>query len=150
MKKVEYIKRYGEKAYEKRLEAHRQWWAANHDSQLERVKQWSAANPEKVKARNREASCKGGKRYEQRKQYRMTEIQHKKDTIRRKHSRRWSPYKQIIASNSEVHHEWLPETANYTGVALVEKNAHRHGFIDVIQIMEGEITLLTEAGVRNG
>ena len=35
-------------------------------------------------------------------------------------------------------------TARYMGIALVEKNAHRHGIVNVIEILEGQLTLLTE------
>ena len=38
----------------------------------------------------------------------------------------------------------VPKTARYMGVALVERNLHRHGIIRVIEILEGQITLLTE------
>ena len=32
---------------------------------------------------------------------------------------------------------------------VVEKDQHIHGFIDVIQILEGEITLFTEEEIKN-
>ena len=63
--------------------------------------------------------------------------------IRSKHSRRWRKFKTLIAPGSELHHEWIPETAEYRGVALVEADQHRRGIIDVIQILEGEITLFS-------
>ena len=72
----------------------------------------------------------------------------KKDLIRGRHRRYYTPYKQIIAPESQLHHEWIPMTAEYRGVALVEANQHLHGYIDVIQILEGEIMLLTEAEIR--
>lgn len=41
-------------------------------------------------------------------------------------------------------------TAKYTDVALVESNPHQYGYIDVIQILEGKITLLTEKEILKG
>ena len=78
----------------------------------------------------------------------MSGIPHAKNLIRKKHLKKWAPYKKIIAPASQLHHEWIPETADYRGMALVEKDQHLHGFIDVIQVLEGEITLLTESEIR--
>ena len=78
----------------------------------------------------------------------MRGIPHEKELIRQKHSRKWTLYKKIIAPESQQHHQWLPGTADYIGVALVEKDQHMHGYIDVIQILEGEITLFTEEEIR--
>ena len=137
MKEEEFIRRYGKEAYEKMRQQSR-----------ERMKLWAAANPDEVRRNSQEQCRSGGKYYEKGRQYKMTGIQHEKDLIRQKHLRIWTPFKQIIAPDSVLHHEWLPETANYRGAALVEKKQHQYGYIDVIQILEGEITLLTEAEIR--
>ena len=50
-------------------------------------------------------------------------------------------YKNLINSGLVIHHEWIPKTAEYRGVALVGADQHRHGIIDVFQVLEGEITL---------
>ena len=42
----------------------------------------------------------------------------------------------------------IPGTADYRGAALVEPIQHQYGIIDPIVILEGEITLLTEAEIR--
>lgn len=134
MKKEEYIKRYGKEAYEK---MHQQ------------SQDWKKKNPEKAKAESREASHKGGKYYEQHRRHQMEGITHEKELVRGKHVKHYHPYKKIIAPDSELHHSWKNDgTAGYIGVALVEKDQHRHGYIDVIQILEGEITLFTEAEIR--
>ena len=132
MKKEERINRYGEAAYENQKVLSRQ--RAERDSE----------------ARNRETSRKGGKYYEKKLEYNRTGIQGRRKVVRVTHGHLYRPYKQIIAPDSQIHHEWIPETANYRGVALVEKDQHMHGFIDVIQILEGEITLLTEDEVKTG
>ena len=133
MKKVEYIEKHGIEAYEK-IKARSEKWRRDH--------------PEEAEEQQHEICRKGGKYYERRLKYRLTGIPHEKDLVRGKHRRIWTPYKQIIAPESQIHHEWLPETANYRGVALVEKEQHRYGIIDVIQILEGKITLLTEEEIR--
>ena len=135
MKKEEFIRAYGKEAWEK---------------MLQQTQEWNRNHPEKVKARDNERSRKGGKYYEQTRKHQSEGIPHARHLVRKKHGNRYRPYKNIIAPESQIHHEWLPETANYRGVALVEKDQHRHGFIDVIQILDGEITLLTEEAIWRG
>lgn len=76
--------------------------------------------------------------------------QGERNKIRMKHANQYRPFKQIIAPDSQIHHEWIPETAEFRGVALVEKDQHMHGFIDVIKILEGKITLLSEKEIKGG
>lgn len=159
MKKEEYIKKYGEKVYLKYRKQTEDWKTANHMRAQEnkrkwaaanvkklsaKVREWRTANPEKALSNDHEACRKEGRRYEHYLKYNSTGLRGKRNNIRRKHRQRWGLFKQIIAPNSQIHHEWIPETADYRGVALVETDPHLYGFIDVIQILEGEITLLTE------
>ena len=133
MKKVEHIEKYGIEAYEKKRQKGREW---------------KEENPEKVKASNQEVHRKGGKYYQHTIGHMMSGLPHERKKVRGRHQNLFRPYKQIIAPESQIHHEWMAETANYRGVALVEKKQHQYGFIDVIQILEGKITLLTEAEIR--
>ena len=138
MRKEEIIERYGEEEYGKILE-HNRTWQAN--------------NPDKIKAYNAELHpeiCrKGGEYYEKNLEYNRTGLRGERNSIRQKHAKLYHPYKRIIAPESQLHHEWIPDTANYRGMALVEADQHMQGYIDVIQILEGKITLLTEEEVRN-
>lgn len=139
MKKEEYIRKYGEAAYEK---------------QQEQTRDWQSLNPMRLQAagqrQNLKRNYKDGEDYEKAIVYQMNGLPHEKRLIRLVHAQRWRQFKQIIAPESQLHHEWIPETADYRGLALVEKDRHMHGFINVIQILEGEITLLTEAEIREG
>lgn len=150
MDKEEYIKKYGEEAYAKTLQQARDRYAEHREERKASAKGWSTSNPERVKANRNEWSCKGGKYYERQQEYDRTGLRCKRKRIRMKHGRFYRPYKQIIAPNSQLHHEWIPNTSEYTGMALVEKDQHMHGFVDVIQILEGKITLLTEEEIRMG
>ena len=147
MKKEEYIKRYGEAAYKKLLQQSRDWQAGHRKERNVSWREWCKANPEKVKANNRktnrETGHKGGKYYKKRLIYNRTGLQAKRRYIRHKHYILYHTIKQATP-NSQIHHEWLPGTAKYRGVALVETVAHRHGIIKVIKVLEGEITLFTE------
>lgn len=130
-------------------------WCAEHlkehrEDMKVRQRKWREANPDKVVAKNQEIYRKGGKYYEYMLKYLTTGISGKRHSIRAKHGYMYRLFKQIIAPNSAIHHEWIPGTAEYKGVALVEAEAHRHGIIDVIQILEGKITLLTEAEIVKG
>ena len=150
MSKEEFIERRGEAAWEKRLQQRRDWYGAHSKREIHKVKIWQVANHEKVKANSREASRKGGKRYEYMLKYLTTGTPGERARIRTKHGKLWSVFKQIIAPDSQIHHEWIHGTAKYTGVALVESKPHRYGIIDVIKILDGKITLLTEKEVGRG
>ena len=152
--KEEFIRRYGIKAWGRAIQQAREWQRDHPKEVRKRCQKWYRAHPEQVKARNqkvgRELSRKGGKYYEAKVLYQSTGLQGERGKIRRKHAGHYRPYKRIIAPETQIHHEWLPETADYRGVALVEKDQHQHGFVDVIQILEGEITLFTEEDIRRG
>ena len=150
MNKAEYIKKYGEGAYSKILQRSRDFHTQYHEESLKQKRDWRAANPEKAKVVNREISRKGGKYYESALKYRTMGIPGEKNAIRCKHRAQYTPYKKIIDPEglTQIHHEWLLDTADYRGIALVEVNQHMHGYIDVIQILEGEITVLTEKEIR--
>ena len=165
MKKEEFIKRRGKAAYEKwqqqtrdwdskhrkeKRENSRKWYRTHPEEARERKRLWRLNHPDKVREANHENGRKGGKYYERMRKYESTGLPHERKLIRRRHAHRYHPLKRIIAPDSQLHHQWLPNSANYTGVALVEADQHLHGFVDVIRILEGDITLLTEEEVRNG
>ena len=144
MKKEEYIEKYGKESYEKMQEQSRNWQAYRREEVRAAHKEWRENNPEEVILHGREGCRKGGKYYDKNREYNTTGISGERYRIRIKHAVFYRPYKKIIAPESQIHHQWVPRTADYTGVALVEADQHRYGYIDVIQILEGEITLLTE------
>jgi hypothetical protein len=163
MKKEEYIKRYCEAAYPKKLEqrrawgeAHpekvreqtRAWYEAHPGKRREQHRAWEESHPEEVLAGHREQCRKGGKRYDKHLIYQHTGLRGARNKIRRNHARQYQQFKKIIAPDSQVHHQWIPETSEYTGVALVEADRHMHGFVDVIKVLKGEITLFTEKEIR--
>ena len=150
MKKEEYIRRYGIKAYAKMQQQKREWEKKHPEKGREKSRLWKQKNPEKVIATSQDRGRKGGKYYEHTMKYMMSGLPHERNLVRMHHRYLYRPYKQVIAPDSQIHHQWVPGTANYTGVALVEKDQHMHGFIDVIQILEGEITLLSEEDIRKG
>ena len=129
MKKEEFIKKYGEAAYSRKLACGRSW---------------ADSHPEQRQANSQESSRKSGRNYEKKVRYDYTGLQGERNCVRRGHRKRWQLYKQIIAPDSQLHHEWVPRTAEYNGLALVEKDQHQHGAIDVIEILDGEITVFTE------
>ena len=159
MKRNEIIKRYGEEEYARRLESSRTWTTANRDKKRatanryreehpEQGREWRETHREEVKSPNDEINRKGGKYYARKIKYQQTGIPGDRHRIRMKHGNKYHPYKAIIAPDSQIHHEWVPGTAEYRGVALVEAEQHMHGFVDVIKILEGKITLLTEEQKR--
>ena len=150
MNKEERIKRYGEAAYEKKLQQSSDWKLQHRKEVNATSKAGAAANPEKIFTHNQEIGCKGGKYYEKKLVYQTTGIPGEKGIIRAKHGREYHPLKQIISPESQIHHEWIPGTSEYTGVALVETQPHRYGIIDVIKILEGKITLFTEKEIAKG
>lgn len=135
MNKEEIIKRYGEGVYEWRLGSKRRW---------------REANPEKAAEEMHSQCRKGGSGYEQKRKYMSIGIQGERNLIRRTHRKGWHRYKNIIAPNSQLHHQWRPGTSEYDGVALVEKEQHIRGIIDVIRILEGKINVFTEKELQGG
>ena len=148
MKKDKFIERYGRAAWERHLEQNRQWKEANPEKMAEYKRRWAEANPGQVKEHAHNQSRKGGSGYEKALKYGHTGLQGERHKIRNKHGHMWRQYKNIVAPDSQIHHSWHPGTSRYTGVALVEADQHRHGIIDVIQILEGKITLFTEKELR--
>lgn len=147
MKKEEIIKRYGEAAYKTYLQQASDWCKAHSKEHNAHSKKWCEANPDKVKAHNQEINRKGGKYYEKKLIYSRTGLQGERHKIRRKHAWMYHIIKEATP-NSVFHHEWIPGTAKYRGVALVEKEAHQNGIINVIKTLEGEITLFTEKEIK--
>lgn len=137
MKKEDTISRYGIQTYKKRLAGSRIWREANREI----VKTLYTVS-------NRECYTKGGKYYNSVQAYKATKIPNLKNNIRRKHGRLYLSFKRIIAPESQLHHQWRSGSAEYDGVALVEKEQHQFGFVNVIIILEGKITLMSEHAIR--
>lgn len=154
MKKDEFIAKYGEEAYKKQLAKNclraAEWHQAHQEEHNASKRDWRNAHPEEVKARNREICRKGGKYYDKMLKYKQTDLQRKKNKIRKNHNLEFREIKDTLAEEVELHHEWIGDTAEYRGVGFVEKVAHQHGYIDVILLLDGEITLFTGEEVKNG
>ncbi len=133
MKANDFIAEYGEEAYVRQKELRRAW---------------DEAHPGRKKKANYEQGHKDGKYYRKTLKYRATGVNGERNKIRGNHRHAWLEFKKIIAPNSQFHHQWLPGSAEYSGLALVEADQHLHGIIDVIQILKGEITLFTEEEIR--
>jgi hypothetical protein len=144
MNKKEFIEKFGGAAWEKKLQQRRDRYVLHREDEIANTVEWREKNPDKIEAIERERTHKGGKKYGQMLKYQRTGIRGDRHVIRATHGRQYRPFKKIIAPDSQIHHEWRAGTADFMGVALVEKDQHQHGYIDVIQILEGEITLLTE------
>ena len=148
LKKDEIIERYGEEEYKKRLTQHRAKRAAHLVEARKSDRAWRDEHPEKVMEYRKQQSRRIGKYYARKVEYMRTGLQGERNKIRLKHRNGYRLYKQIIAPESQLHHSWRRGSAKYDGLALVEADAHMHGFIDVIQILEGEIKLFAEAEIR--
>jgi hypothetical protein len=163
VKKSECIAKYGEAAWQKQLAQSRAWQKAHQEQENARSKKWKETHPEEVKAyhkeyreehpeqvkaNHQEQNRNGGKHYDQKLEYMHTGLQGARNKVRNKHNKQYKPYKDIIAPESQLHHEWIPVTSEYRGVALVEAKPHQYGIIDVIEILDGKITLLTEEEVK--
>ena len=130
------------------LQQRRDWHTQHPEEEAAATRKWQKANPNKVKSNQHEANRKGGKYYEHKREYNTTGLQGERNRVRVIHGALYRLFKRIIAPASQIHHEWIPGTAKYTGVALVESEPHRYGIIDVIKILEGKITLLSEGEIE--
>jgi len=127
----------------KLAQATRRWYLNHKSETIQRSKIWREKNPEKSKAIKRR-SRKNHPHYEK------SPLRRGRNLIRKNHQRRYRPFKLIVAPDSQIHHEWVPNSTTYRGVALVEGRRHRYGFIDVIGILDGEITLFSEKEIGAG
>ena len=143
----DFIRRYGTEAYEEKKRENREKYWSHPEEDNEISRKWRERNPEQVRLNSKEQYQKGGKYYEKWRGYNKTGLRLKRNAVRSKYRMRYHPYKKIIAPESQLHYEWIPETADYRGIALVEADQHMRGIINVIQILEGEITLFTEKEV---
>ena len=134
MKKNDYIAKYGKAAYEKVKRQGREW---------------HAAHPGRMQIARRKQHRKGSEYYEQYLANSKIGLRGERNKIRMRDRSKWRLYKRIIAPDSQLHHSWCRDSAEYTGLALVEADQHIHGMINVIRILEGKITLFTEEEVRN-
>lgn len=144
----DFLGRYSEEEYKKVKEKALERYYKNREQCLAKHREWNEINPLKVLEGNRQRGRKGGRHYEKHLQDAQTGIRGERNKIRCKDRRKWRLYKLIIAPDSQLHHQWLIETSEYTGIALVEADQHMHGFINVIQILKGKITLFTEKEIR--
>ena len=147
--KYDFISGHMKEAHEKRLKQMCAYNKAHKEEGEARARKYKEEHPEQVRANDQEASRKGGKRYAKMLEYSRTGIPGSKKKIRRTHARQYKSYKDIIAPKSQIHHQWVIDTAEYTGMALVEADPHMYGIIDVIKILEGEITAFTEEELMN-
>jgi len=118
---------------------------------LARSKTWCDANPGVRKLHHEEANRKGGKHYVETLRKQQEGLRGKRSLKRVKDAKKYKPLKNLVDPDgnlTQVHHQWLPGSAECRGVAIVEKDRHIHGYIDVIRIVEGEITLFTEEEIR--
>lgn len=160
--KDSYIAKHGQEAYNRKLKQRRAWGDSLPGGEKQRSREryytdleksreyyrgYNRNHPEKVREQGRQVSRKGGKYYEKKLIYKQTGIAGERERVRMRHGYYWRPFKKIIAPRSVLHHEWIPGTAQYRGLALVERDAHRYGKINVIRILSGEITLLTEKDI---
>jgi hypothetical protein len=165
MNKAETIAKYGEEAWQRIIEQRRAYYSEHKEEEKAcvkvydkehkeeekaRNKKYQEQHPEEVIAHNQELNRKGGKHYEKQLAYNRTGLRADRNKVRLKHRNQYRPYKAIIAPNSQLHHEWIQNTDEYRGVALVEAEQHMHGIVDVIEILDGEIILLTEEEVKKG
>ena len=123
------IKKYGKEAY---------------DLMRKQSREWHYKHTDRVKVFNHETNRKGGRYYEKALAHANAGLPRERKAVRGRHQHQFRRLKRFFAQESEIHHQWTPGTAEYTGVALVEKDQHMHGIIDVIYVLDGEITLLTE------
>lgn len=135
MKKEETIQRRGEEAYKREMALSKIWWKAH---------------PEKLEEYAKERNRPGGRYYGTVLRKNKEGLRHKRANRRSRDGQKYRHYKKIIDPNglTQLHHSWYGGSAECEGVALVEKEQHQHGYIDVIEILEGNITILTEDEIR--
>ena len=152
MNKEEFIRKYGEEAYEAKVRRRRESRKSRqgYKNELAGSAIWWSKNLEKIEEYAKGRNRPGGIYYDEILRKNKEGLRHERAKRRGRDGHKYREYKQIIDPEglSQVHHSWYRGSAECSGIALVEKSQHQHGYIDVIQILEGEITLFTEAEIR--
>jgi hypothetical protein len=84
----------------------------------------------------------------------QNKVARKRGNIRNIHGR-FKPYKwlknglKLQGFDPQIHHEWIPRTTEYTGIALVEAKDHMRNIIKPLIILEGEIVWTNETDERS-
>ena len=133
MKKDEFIARYSEVKYQRmparvkawnrahpeKVRAHQVKRREEHREELTAYsKRYKEEHPEERAIMHSEQCRKNGKRYRKTQIYNHTGLQGERNKIRYKHAIQWRKYKEVIAPKSQCHHQWCPQSASYTGLAL--------------------------------
>jgi len=106
----------------------------------------SSTLKKRIKEISMNQSRKGGKYYEHMLQYERIGLRRERKIVRNRHRLRWNKHKGNWFTETEIHHEWLEGTANYRGIAIVDKTEHQHGIINPIEILEGTVGLIEIGG----
>ena len=134
MKKEEYIRKYGPAAWEAKLSKARRTRITNKvDKGLKDKKESKTENyiEQQELMRVQWKKDKGTKR-----RSRLSEdVLMERQKIRHAHYIKWGG-----GIDLDIHHGWIGDTADYQGVALVERDAHRRGIINIVIPIEGGIT----------
>lgn len=86
------------------------------------MKVWNDINNPET---NPEIHRKGGKYYEKKLKYERTGLRGARNRVRDFHCSVIAKYRRFLGSgNCEIHHDWIPDTARYNYIALVEKDDH--------------------------
>jgi hypothetical protein len=65
-------------------------------------------------------------------EYQCTGLQGERNKIRQADWRKYKHEHAGIPYPVDIHHEWIPGTAQCRGCALVDRKAHRHGIIKIV------------------
>ena len=142
----DYHKQYHAIHREERNESSRKYHSEHREESNIRSKGWYKGNPEKVEE-NRKKQRKGGIYYEKKLRADQTGLRGERNRIRKKHAKRWRKYKGNWLTETQIHHEWIEGTAEYQGIAIVDKMEHQYGIINPIVILEGVVVIRPSAFV---
>lgn len=132
MKKEEYIQKNGLAAWEARLARNRRMQKRNRiDKALAVQDEFQKLDPSEQQEFLRDMWKKREGHYSR--SGLPQNIVAARNTIRHVHRSKWG------VEGLDVHHDWVGDTAEYTGVALVEREEHQRGIINVVAILDGEI-----------
>ena len=67
------------------------------------------------------------------------QVEIEKHNIRNHHQRKYKPLRRMFPG-AVIHHQWIGKSSLYDGVALVDGKLHHSNIIEIIRLLEGEIT----------
>ena len=95
---------------------------------------------------------KGGTHYEKEKEYNRTGLRGERHRIRCIHRKAYRLFKKFFGIDTNIHHEWIPGTAKYRSICVLEVEDHKDKMFEnpVLFFTNNQLVLRTNISEMDG